>query len=61
MQIRYFHCPVCHVQVMAPKETNFKRNSYNGKKHRKNMYCVICKKEQNFIQDEAFHIKNSIF
>lgn len=51
-QLRYFHCPVCHLQMIAPKIKKFKRFSYKGKKHRKTMYCVHCKKEQNFILDE---------
>lgn len=51
-QLRYFHCPVCNLQMTAPKVKNFKRFSYKGKKHRKTMYCVHCKKEQNFILDE---------
>ena len=51
-QLRYFHCPVCHLQMTAPKVKNFKRFSYKGKKHRKTMYCVHCKKEQNFILDK---------
>lgn len=51
-QLRYFHCLVCHLQMTAPKVKNFKRFSYKGKKHRKTMYCVHCKKEQNFILDE---------
>lgn len=44
-QLRYFHCPVCHLQMTAPKTKNFKKSSYKGKKHRKIMYCINCKKE----------------
>ena len=57
MQFRYFHCPVCKTKMMAPKLKNFKKNIYKGKKHRKTMYCAICKKKRNFIQDEAFCVK----
>lgn len=33
VHIRYFHCPVCHKVMVAPKHKNFKKE----KKHRKNM------------------------
>lgn len=57
MQMRYFHCPVCHTTVTAPKNKNFKKLKYKGSKHRKHMYCPICKTEQRFILDEAFMIR----
>lgn len=56
MQMRYFHCPVCKTVMTAPKTKNFKKNKYKGVKHRKHMYCPICKIEQRFILDEAFVI-----
>lgn len=56
MQMRYFHCPVCKMIISAPKHKNFKKNVYKGRKHRKHMYCYICKKEQRFILDEAFFL-----
>jgi hypothetical protein len=43
--------------MTAPKIKNFKKEKYKGKKHRKTMYCPICEKEQNFILDEAFHVR----
>ena len=57
MQMRYFHCPVCHTIMTAPKLRNFKKEKYKGCRHRKNMYCPICKKEQRFILDEAFQVR----
>ena len=33
VHIRYFHCPVCHKVMVAPKHKNFKKE----KKHRKNI------------------------
>ena len=57
MQYRYFHCPDCKTTIMAPKYKNPKKNIVNGQKHRKTMYCAICKKKQNFIQDEAFCVR----
>ena len=55
--MRYFHCPVCHTIMTAPKLKNFKKEKYKGCRHRKNMYCLICKKEQRFILDEAFQVR----
>ena len=57
MQMRYFHCPVCKTVMVAPKLNNFKKNEYKGKKHRKHMWCPICKEEQRFILDEEFKIR----
>ena len=57
MQMRYFHCPVCHIVVTAPKTTNFKKLKYKGQRHRKYMYCSMCKEERQFILDEAFMIR----
>ena len=30
MQMRYFHCPVCHTIMTAPKLKNFKKEKYKG-------------------------------
>ena len=57
MQMRFFHCPVCKTTMTAPKTKNFKKNSYKGQRHRKHMYCPICKKEQRFILDDAFMMR----
>lgn len=57
MQMRFFHCPVCHTTMTAPKIKNFKKEKYKGRKHRKHMYCPICKKEQRFILDETFMMR----
>ena len=55
--MRYFHCPVCFTILTAPKRKNFKKNSYKGEKHRKDLYCPKCKKKESFILDEAFFVK----
>lgn len=52
VHIRYFHCPVCHKVMVAPKHKNFKKE----KKHRKNMWCPFCKEERRFILDEVTKI-----
>ena len=49
VHIRYFHCPVCHKVMVAPKHKNFKKE----KKHRKNMWCPFYKEERRFILDEV--------
>ena len=57
MQMRYFHCPVCHTIMTVPTLRNFKTEKYKGCRHRNNLYCPICKKEQRFILDEAFQVR----
>lgn len=57
MQMRYFRCPVCHIQMMAPKRKNAKKSFYKGKAHRKDMWCAICKEDRSFIQAEAFFVR----
>ena len=56
MQIRYFHCPVCHTKVVAPKTKNYKKIKQKGKMNRKHMWCYVCQKEQRFILDEITEI-----
>ena len=56
MLMRYFHCPKCKTVMTAPKIRNLKKEKYKGNKHRKTMWCPICKSEQRFILDESFKI-----
>lgn len=41
VHIRYFHCPVCHKVMVAPKHKNFKKE----KKHRKICGVLSAKKK----------------
>lgn len=61
MQIRYFYCPVCKTEMMAPKQKNAHKVKTKGKEHRKIMWCAICKEERNFIQKDQYFISNVYF